>query len=200
MNSKLYYRYGPMNVSKSASLLMKAHSFEDNGIPFICMKPSIDNRDGIDIISSRIGIKRECISIFPDDNLYDIVNRIVVEFSTVLKPCPKWILIDESQFLTEKQVDQLANVVDTLDINVMCYGLRTDFRTKLFNGSRRLFELADDIEEMKLSCRCGRKAIINARVDDDGNILTDGEQVLIGGNDRYITLCRNCYRKLSNLM
>lgn len=200
MNSKLYYRYGPMNVSKSASLLMKAHSFEDNGIPFICMKPSIDNRDGIDIISSRIGIKRECISIFPDDDLYDIVNRIVVEFSTVLKPCPKWILIDESQFLTEKQVDQLANVVDTLDINVMCYGLRTDFRTKLFNGSRRLFELADDIEEMKLSCRCGRKAIINARVDDDGNILTDGEQVLIGGNDRYITLCRNCYRKLSNLM
>lgn len=189
-----------MNVSKSASLLMKAHSFEDNGIPFICMKPSIDNRDGIDIISSRIGIKRECISIFPDDNLYDIVNRIVVEFSTVLKPCPKWILIDKSQFLTEKQVDQLANVVDTLDINVMCYGLRTDFRTKLFNGSRRLFELADDIEEMKLSCRCGRKAIINARVDDDGNILTDGEQVLIGGNDRYITLCRNCYRKLSNLM
>lgn len=200
MSSKLYYRYGPMNVSKSASLLMKAHSFEDNGIPFICMKPSIDNRDGIDIISSRIGIKRECISIFPDDNLYDIVNRIVVEFSTVLKPCPKWILIDESQFLTEKQVDQLANVVDTLDINVMCYGLRTDFRTKLFNGSRRLFELADDIEEMKLSCRCGRKAIINARIDDDGNIITDGEQVLIGGNERYITLCRNCYRKLSNLM
>lgn len=200
MSSKLYYRYGPMNASKSASLLMKAHSFEDNGIPFICMKPSIDNRDGIDIISSRIGIKRECISIFPDDNLYDIVNRIVVEFSTVLKPCPKWILIDESQFLTEKQVDQLANVVDTLDINVMCYGLRTDFRTKLFNGSRRLFELADDIEEMKLSCRCGRKAIINARIDDDGNIITDGEQVLIGGNERYITLCRNCYRKLSNLM
>lgn len=200
MSSKLYYRYGPMNVSKSASLLMKAHSFEDNGIPFICMKPSIDNRDGIDIISSRIGIKRECISIFPDDNLYDIVNRIVVEFSTVLKPCPKWILVDESQFLTERQVDQLAHVVDTLNINVMCYGLRTDFRTKLFNGSRRLFELADDIEEMKLSCRCGRKAIINARVDDDGNILTDGEQVLIGGNDRYITLCRNCYRKLSNLM
>lgn len=196
MSSKLYYIYSTMNASKSASLLMKAHSFEENNIPFICMKPSIDNRDGVDIISSRIGLKRECISIYQDDNIFDIVQEIVNEFQTLLKPIPKWILVDESQFLTKEQVDQLSGIVDSLNINVMCYGLRTDFRTRLFSGSKRLFELADDIEEIKLSCGCGRKAIINARVDDDNNIVTDGEQVLIGGNERYVTICRKCYKEL----
>lgn len=196
MSSKLYYIYSTMNASKSASLLMKAHSFEENNIPFICMKPSIDNRDGVDIISSRIGLKRECISIYQDDNIFDIVQEIVNEFQTLLKQIPKWILVDESQFLTKEQVDQLSGIVDSLNINVMCYGLRTDFRTRLFSGSKRLFELADDIEEIKLSCGCGRKAIINARVDDGNNIITDGEQVLIGGNERYITMCRRCYKEL----
>lgn len=196
MSSKLYYIYSTMNASKSASLLMKAHSFEENNIPFICMKPSIDNRDGIDVISSRIGLKRGCISIYQEDNIFDIVQEIVNEFQTLLKPIPKWILVDESQFLSERQVDQLSEIVDSLGINVMCYGLRTDFRTILFSGSKRLFELADNIEEIKLSCSCGRKAIINARVDDDNNIVTDGEQVLIGGNERYVTMCRKCYKEL----
>ncbi len=198
MTAKLYYVYGTMNSSKSATLLMKAHSFEENNIPFICMKPSIDNRDGIDVISSRIGLKRDCISIYQKDNVYDIVQEIVKEFEALAKPIPKWILVDESQFLTEEQVEQFSEIVDLLGINVMCYGIRTDFRTRLFSGSKRLFELADDIEEIKISCGCGGKAIINARVDDDGDIVTDGEQVLIGGNERYVTMCRKCYRELIN--
>lgn len=198
MSSKLYYIYGTMNSSKSASLLMKAHSFEENKIPFICMKPSIDNRDGVDVISSRIGLKRDCISIYQEDNVFNIIQEIVNEFETLLKPIPRWILVDESQFLTEQQVEQFSDIVDLLGINVMCYGIRTDFRTRLFSGSKRLFELADDIEEIKISCGCGGKAIINARVNDDGDIVTDGEQVMIGGNERYVTMCRKCYRELIN--
>lgn len=191
--AKLYYVYGPMNVSKSASLLMKAHSFESNGIPFICIKSSIDDRDGATTIKSRVGIERECLSINATDDIY----RIFKVYNDPNKPL-KWILVDESQFLTVEQVDQLAKIVDTLDINVMCYGLRTDFKTHLFDGSKRLFELADNIEEMKVSCRCGRKAIINARIDDDGKIVKDGEQIMTGGNERYVTMCRKCFSELVN--
>ena len=172
---------------------MKAHSFEERGIPFICMKPSIDNREGVDFIYSRIGIKRECITIDPDDNIFNIVNDIIALIDKANAKIPQWILVDECQFFTTKQIEQLSKIVDDLGINVMCYGLRTDFNTHLFEGSKRLLELADDIDEIKISCSCGRKAIINARVNDDGFVITDGEQILIGGNDRYIPLCRKCY-------
>ena len=191
--SKLYFIQSPMNGSKSALLLMKAHSFEERGIPFICMKPSIDNREGVDFIYSRIGIKRECITIDPDDNIFNIVNDIIALIDKTNDRLPQWILVDECQFFTAKQIEQLTKIVDDLGINVMCYGLRTDFNTHLFEGSKRLLELADDIDEIKISCSCGRKAIINARVNDDGYVITDGEQILIGGNDRYIPLCRKCY-------
>lgn len=191
--SKLYFIQSPMNGSKSALLLMKAHSFEERGIPFICMKPSIDNREGVDFIYSRIGIKRECITIDPDDNIFNIVNDIIALIDKTNVKLPQWILVDECQFFTAKQIEQLTKIVDDLGINVMCYGLRTDFNTHLFEGSKRLLELADDIDEIKISCSCGRKAIINARVNDDGYVITDGEQILIGGNDRYIPLCRKCY-------
>ena len=191
--SKLYFIQSPMNGSKSALLLMKAHSFEERGIPFICMKPSIDNREGVDFIYSRIGIKRECITIDPDDNIFNIVNDIIALIDKTNVKLPQWILVDECQFFTAKQIEQLTKIVDDLGINVICYGLRTDFNTHLFEGSKRLLELADDIDEIKISCSCGRKAIINARVNDDGYVITDGEQILIGGNDRYIPLCRKCY-------
>lgn len=191
--SKLYFIQSPMNGSKSALLLMKAHSFEERGIPFICMKPSIDNREGVDFIYSRIGIKRECITIDPDDNIFNIVDDIIALIDKTNAKLLQWILVDECQFFTAKQIEQLTKIVDDLGINVMCYGLRTDFNTHLFEGSKRLLELADDIDEIKISCSCGRKAIINARVNGDGYVITDGEQILIGGNDRYIPLCRKCY-------
>lgn len=192
--AKLYFIQSPMNGSKSALLLMKAHSFEERDIPFICMKPMIDNRDGVDVISSRVGIKRECIVIEPNDNVFSLIKKCVDESILQMVSPPKWILVDESQFLTERQVNEFADIVDNLDINVICYGLRTDFSTILFEGSKRLMELADDIDEIKISCSCGRKAILNARIDEKWNIITNGEQILIGGNDIYIPLCRKCYK------
>ena len=187
-----------MNGSKSAMLLMKAHSFEERDIAFICIKPSIDNRDGVDVISSRVGIKRECITVEPQENIFSLLQECVMKSELQLVQPPKWILVDESQFLTSRQVEQLAQIVDELDITVMCYGLRTDFTTNLFEGSKRLMELADDIDEIKISCSCGRKAIINARLDRYGNVITNGEQILIGGNEQYIPLCRKCYKVAIN--
>lgn len=174
---------------------MNAHSFEERGIPFLCIKPSIDDRDGEDVIKSRIGIQRECITVDPTHNLYKFIETYLLDIQIEGYQRPLWILVDESQFLTEEQVDQLADVVDSFDINVMCYGLRTDFKTNFFPGSKRLMEIADDIEEIKSSCGCGRKAIFNARIDDNGNIVTEGEQIEIGGNERYVSLCRTCYKK-----
>ena len=183
-----------MGSAKSAMLLITAHSFEERGIPFLCISPQADTRNGDSVIWSRIGAKRDCVSVIDSDNIYDLI----IDYSTVavegyLYKAPQWILVDECQFLTTEQVDQLAMVVDRLDINVICYGLRTDFKTKLFDASKRLMELADDIEEMKISCECGRKAIINARIDHDGHVITDGEQVVIGGDDMYKVMCRKCY-------
>lgn len=183
-----------MASAKSSLLLMMAHSLEERGIQFLCIKPSIDDRDGYGVISSRIGISRECVSIEPDDDLYALMETYTdTAMNGYLYEKPKWVLVDECQFLTEQQVEQLATVVDNMDIDVMCFGLRTDFKTRLFEGSKRLMELADDIEETKISCACGKKAIINARIDAEGNIVTDGEQVVIGGDDLYISVCRKCY-------
>lgn len=185
-----------MNGGKSGILLMQAHQFEERGIPFLCLKSSIDTRDGEDIICSRVGIKRECVSISPTDNLYTFVDRYIVNAALQGLDKPLWILVDEVQFLKPEQIDQLAKIVDKLDINVQCYGLRTDFTTHLFEGSKRLMELADDVEEIKVSCSCGRKAIINARFDANGKLITNGEQILIGGNDLYAAVCRKCYNEL----
>lgn len=189
-NSKLYYKYGPMNTGKSAFLLMDAHSFETRGISVLCLKPSTDNRDGVDIIKSRIGISRPCVPIFPDSDVYTMFKDKVKNENI------RWILVDECQFLTEEQVSQLRALVDDFDVNIKCYGLRTDFQTKLFKGSKRLFELADDIEEMKISCGCGRKALFNARFNEIGELVTSGEQILIGGEDKYKPLCSKCYRDI----
>lgn len=191
--SKLYFIHSTMNAGKSALLLMKAHSFLENNIPVLCIKPSLDTRDGEDIIKSRLGIEMRCLSIDNDDNIYDIMVNYCTNLEGMGMGTPKWILCDEAQFFTEEHIDQLAKIVDTMNIDVMCYGLRNDFTGHLFNGSKRLFELADNIEEVKLSCACGRKAIINARIDEFGNIVTNGEQIQIGGNNMYKPMCRKCY-------
>lgn len=187
---KLYYRYGTMGSAKTALLLTQAYNFEERGLSYVCMKPIIDIRESKNVIRSRIGIERECRWIYADSNLYLTVKELFEETLDV----PHWILVDEAQFLTSNQVEQLAQAVDDFGCNVVCYGLRTDFRGQLFEGSKRLFELADTIDEVKSTCTCGRKTIMNARIDKEGNVITEGAQVEIGGNERYMALCRKCWR------
>ncbi len=187
---KLYFRYGTMGSAKTAMLLTTAYNFEERGMAYMCLKPVVDTREKKNVIRSRIGIERECLWIYPETDLYDMVKDTFEKTLSV----PDWLLVDEAQFLSAEQVDQLARVVDDYGCNVVCYGLRTDFRTQLFEGSRRLFEIADSIEEVKSTCSCGRKTIVNARIDGSGSIITEGEQVEIGGNDRYIAVCRKCWR------
>jgi len=189
-SGKLYFRYGTMGSAKTALLLTQAYNFEERGMQYLCMKPIIDNREKDSVIRSRIGIERTCKWIYPETNLYEDLKKLFDDSLQV----KDWILIDEAQFLSAKQVDQLARIVDDYGVNVICYGLRTDFQTHLFEGSRRLFELADTIDEIKSTCTCGRKTIVNARIDSHGNIVTDGDQVEIGGNDKYVALCRHCWR------
>ena len=186
---KLYFRYGTMGSAKTAMLLTQAYNFEERGLSYICMKPVIDIRERRNVIRSRIGIERECNWIHGDTNLYLAIKDHFEETLDV----PHWILVDEAQFLSESQVDQLAQAVDDFGCNVVCYGLRTDFRSHLFEGSKRLFEIADTIDEIKSTCTCGRKTILNARIDSEGNVITEGEQVEIGGNERYMAVCRKCW-------
>ena len=192
---KLYYFHAPMNAGKSMALLAKAYNFEERGIPFLILKSRIDTRDGLDKIYSRALGSRDCVGLNPNDNAREVIKNEIIKQNKYFK----WILVDESQFLTEKQVNELSDVVDYDGINVICYGLRTDFKTGLFEGSKRLFEIADTIEELKTTCNCGNKAIYNARIDKNGNVTLDGEQIEVGGNDKYLSMCRKCYKKLINL-
>ena len=194
MASKLYFYYGPMGSSKTLRLLSTAYDFEEKGIQIMVLKPSLDTRDGKGIIRSRAGLSRPCLTIDQDVDLYKAIksysNALAAQFESL-----RWVIIDECQFLTEEQVDQLSDVVDFLDINVMCYGLRTDFKSRLFPASKRLFELADDIEEVKSTCECGKnKTSINARFDKNGDIIVDGDQIMVGGDESYRAICRKCWK------
>lgn len=187
---KLYFRYGTMGSAKTALLLTTAYNFEERGMTYACLKPIVDTREKENVIRSRIGIQRACSWIYPDTDLYQLAQDMFEQTMTVID----WFLIDEAQFLHAEQVDQLARIVDDYGSNVICYGLRTDFQTHLFEGSRRLFEIADTIDEIKSTCTCGRKTIVNARIDAEGDFVTEGEQLEIGGDDRYIAVCRKCWR------
>ena len=186
-----------MGSAKTALLLTTAYNFEERDVAYLCFKPVTDTREKRSVIRSRIGIERDCKWIYHDTDLYEVVTRMHEEGGMT----PEWMLVDEAQFLTPIQVDQLAKVVDDYGCNVRCFGLRTDFQTHLFEGSRRLFEIADSIEEVKSTCSCGRKTIVNARIDSLGRIVTEGEQVEIGGNDKYMSLCRKCWnaRRLDSM-
>lgn len=186
----LYFRYGTMGSAKTALLLTQAYNFEERKMTYVCMKPVVDTREKDNVIRSRIGIERKCSWIYADTDLYVMIRDLFGQAGAVID----WILIDEAQFLSADQVDQLARVVDDYGSNVICYGLRTDFRTHLFEGSRRLFEIADSIDEIKSTCSCGRKTIVNARIDSNGDFVTEGQQLEIGGDDRYIAVCRKCWR------
>lgn len=194
MAKHLKFYYGSMSSGKSLNLLSTAYNLEENDIQIMVLKPSLDTRDGEGVIRSRAGLERKCIMIDEDVNLYKLIKAYRNVLASQLETL-KWVIVDEAQFLTEEQVDQLSDVVDFLDINVMCFGLRTDFQSKLFPGSKRLFEIADDLEEIKSSCECGeKKSSINARFDENGEIVTEGSQVEIGGNDKYKAICRKCWK------
>lgn len=192
--AKLTFMFGAMNSRKSLDLLATAYNFEEKNIPFIALKSSLDTRDE-GVIRSRAGLERKCTIVTPDVNIYEAIhqynNVLAVQGGETLK----WILVDECQFLTEEQIDQLSDIVDYMNITVMCYGLRTDFKSHLFPASKRLFEIADNIEEIKSSCECGKKSIINARFDNNDNVVTEGSQILVGGNDIYQPLCRKCWKE-----
>ena len=184
--AKLYFKYGAMGSSKTATALITKYNYEERGMKVWLIKPSADERDGQFILKSRIGLISECEAIPPATDIRALYAA---------RPDVDVIIVDECQFLTPEQVDELGQIVIDFNVPVLCFGLRTDFLTHLFPGSRRLFEIAESITEIKSVCKCGAKATVNARLDDDGNVVYSGEQVCLGGNDRYVAMCRKCWLK-----
>ena len=184
--AKLYFKYGAMGSSKTANALITKFNYEERGMKVWLIKPSLDDRDGADTVKSRIGLKAEAVVISNDTDIF-------TEFQKY-SDCHV-IIADECQFFTKEQINQLRKIVDELNIPVLCFGLRTDFLTNLFEGSRRLFEIADSITEIKTICSCGEKATVNARIGENGQVITEGGQILIGGNDSYIAMCHACWQK-----
>ena len=182
----LYFKYGAMGSSKTANALITKFNYEERGMKVWLLKPAMDDRDGKDIIKSRIGLACRCFVVTPETNIVNEYEKLSGYDA---------VIVDEAQFLTPKQIDELRYIVDNMNVPVLCFGLRTDFLTHVFPGSLRLLEIADSISEIKTICRCGSKATVNARIDEQGNVITDGEQVLIGGNDSYEAMCYSCYMK-----
>ena len=178
--AKLYFRYGAMGSSKTANAVMVQHNYRERGCNVLMLKPRIDTRDGERIVRSRCGLQAEC--------------RFVEELDDIELQGVDCVIVDEANFLTAAQVRKLVDIVDDYNIPVICYGLRTDFRGELFEGSRELMRWADTIEEIKTVCWCGRKATFNARIHD-GKVVREGEQILLGGNSQYISLCRRHWRE-----
>ena len=175
-----------MGCSKTAQALITKFNYEERGMKVLLLKPSVDVRDGEEIVKSRIGLTAKAVVVNDKEDLYKAYEEKYRDRDV--------IIVDECQFLTGEQIDQLRELVDRENLPVLCFGLRTDFRTRLFPGSLRLFELADSITEIKTICDCGRKATVNARIDADGYVITEGSQVFLGGNDSYIAMCHKCYQ------
>ena len=183
--AKLYFKYGAMGSSKTAQALITKYNYEENDMKVWLLKPSAATRDGASLIRSRIGLEAECEIATPGPNIYD-------RYREGFAGCCDAGIVDEAQFLTVPQIDQLRQIVDEYNVPVMCFGLRADFQPHLFPGSLRQMELADAIEEIKTMFDCGSKATVNARIND-GYIVTEGAQVVLGGNDCYIAMCHRCY-------
>ena len=184
--AKLYFKYGVMGSSKSAQTLITKFNYDDLGMRVWLIKPSIYTRDGAGVIKSRIGLLETAQVITPDQNIVEEYHRVGKH---------DVIIADESQFLTTQQIDHLSENVDEDKIPVICFGLRTDFTTRFLPGAMRLMELADSITEIKMVCACGRKATVNARIDENGKIITKGDQVFLGGNDSYQAMCHKCWKQ-----
>ncbi len=188
--AKLYFKYGAMGSSKSAQALITKFNYEERGMKVWLIKPSLDNRDGEDIVRSRIGLSERATIIEKDEPILEKYDNLIASNGNI-----DVIIADECQFFTARQIDDLRIIVDEYDIPTLCFGLRTDFLTHLFEGSRKLFEVADSISEIKTICECGSKATVNARLDGNGNVVTEGSQVMIGGNESYVAMCHRCWRK-----
>ena len=184
--AKLYFKYGAMGSSKTATALITKYNYEERGMRVWLIKPATDTRDGEGLIASRIGLSAKADIISHEESIIALLDKM----SGI-----DVIITDECQFFTPEQIDELREIVNFRDIPVLCFGLRTDFMTHLFPGSRRLLEVADSITEIKTICSCGAKAIVNARIDSEGHVITSGSQVFIGGNDSYVAMCHKCWSR-----
>ena len=188
--AKLFFYYSAMNAGKTTVLLQSAHNYRERGMNPMLFTPRLDNRYRSGVIKSRIGLESEAVSFDRDDNLFEAVD-MALERANV-----HCVLVDEAQFLSRQQVFQLTDVVDRLNIPVLCFGLRTDFQGELFEGSRHLLAWADELQELKTICHTGRKATMVVRVDENGYALREGSQVEIGGNERYISVSRREFKEV----
>lgn len=187
--AKLYFYYSSMNAGKSTSLLQSSYNYQERGMSTVILSPELDNRYGPGKVTSRIGLEADSVSFKEDDDLLDVVNRLNAEGAI------HCVLVDEAQFLTKKQVYELGEIADGMDIPVLAYGLRTDFQGEPFEGSKYLLAWADNLKELKAICHCGAKATMVIRLDAEGNAISEGSQVEIGGNDRYLSMCRRHFKE-----
>lgn len=188
--ASLIFHYATMNAGKSAFLLTSANNYQERGMDVLILKPSVDMRDSDHEVVSRVGLRKEANIVTPEMNIFEFYKWAESQKDI------HCIFVDEAQFLTPRQVKQLAKVVDIYGIPVMCYGLRTDFRGELFEGSKALMSIADKLVELKGICHCGKKTTMVARIREDGSAVSDGDQVMVGGNDSYVSLCRKHWCEL----
>ena len=189
--AKLYFYYSAMNAGKTTTLLQSAHNYHERGMRTLLLTPKLDNRAGEGLVASRIGLKARGTVFEREDDLLAIAREDIAARGEL-----HCVLVDEAQFLSRRQVWQLTEIVDRLDVPVLAYGLRTDFRGELFEGSQYLLAWADNLVEIKTICHTGRKAIMVVRVDEHGRAITDGPQVEIGGNERYVSVSRGEFKKV----
>ncbi|CEG58500.1 thymidine kinase [Legionella fallonii] len=188
--AKLYFYYAAMNAGKSTVLLQSSHNYRERGMQTLLFTPSIDTRYQYGTIHSRIGLSEQAVAFKEKDDLYELTSKLQQQGQQYA--C---ILLDEAQFLTREQVYQLTEITDNLSIPVLAYGLRTDYKGELFAGSQFLLAWADELVELKTICHCGRKAIMNMRINAEGEVVVEGEQVFIGGNESYVATCRLHYKR-----
>ncbi len=186
--AKLHFYYSAMNAGKSTTLLQSSYNYHERGMKTLLLTPAVDDRFGASKIASRIGLEEQAISFDKEANLFEIIKKHLDENM-------RCVLLDEAQFLTKAQVWQLTDVVDHFKIPVLAYGLRTDFQGNTFEGSQWLLAWAEDLVEIKTICHCGRKATMNIRLDANGKKVKEGEQIVIGGNERYIAVCRKHFKE-----
>jgi thymidine kinase len=187
--AKLYFYYSSMNAGKSTLLLQSSYNYRERGMQTLILQPEVDDRFGVGKVASRIGLSAQARTFHVNENLLSVVQTIHQQDAL------HCVLVDEAQFLTGRQVKQLSDVCDLLDIPVLAYGLRTDFQGQLFEGSQQLLAWADSLVEVKTICHCGRKATMVLRIGSDGQAVRDGDQVQIGGNDRYVSVCRQHFKQ-----